>query len=271
MHGRYFFVKKSVDILGLPIISITEGKELGKVKSLVINPTAGSVAALAIDDGKWYLGAKLLPFAAITGLGEYAVTIENSSSVCPYHENPEFENLLTAEIGIIGTKVLTKSGRILGKVDEIVVDLSGKITACEIEDTNGDIMHLTAQRVLTFGKEVLIVGEADEPAVPAAATVTAPKITPEPIVPSTVENIAVPKSTVPEQIAAPVSAPEAVDESGKKFDDKHRKFLLGKKSNRRIETDNGMIIVEQGGEITEEVIQKAKLAGKFVELSMSIS
>jgi hypothetical protein len=32
-----------------------------------------------------------------------------------------------------------------------------------------------------------------------------------------------------------------------------------------------MLIVEQGGEITEEVIQKAKLAGKFVELSMSIS
>jgi hypothetical protein len=31
-----------------------------------------------------------------------------------------------------------------------------------------------------------------------------------------------------------------------------------------------MIIVEQGGEITTEVLQKAKLAGKFVELSMNI-
>jgi hypothetical protein len=56
----------------------------------------------------------------------------------------------------------------------------------------------------------------------------------------------------------------------KKFEDKQRKYLLGKKANRRIETDNGVVIVEQGGEITEEVIQKAKLAGKFVELSMSI-
>ncbi|HWQ61165.1 MAG TPA: photosystem reaction center subunit H, partial [Negativicutes bacterium] len=49
-----------------------------------------------------------------------------------------------------------------------------------------------------------------------------------------------------------------------------RKYLLGKKANRRIETDNGVVIVEKDGEITEEVIQKAKLAGKFVELSMSI-
>ncbi|MPM34775.1 hypothetical protein SDC9_81362 [bioreactor metagenome] len=63
---------------------------------------------------------------------------------------------------------------------------------------------------------------------------------------------------------------EATDESAKKFDDRHRKYLLGKKASRRIETDNGMIIVDQGGEITEEVLQKAKLAGKFVELSMNI-
>ncbi|HEY3425601.1 MAG TPA: PRC-barrel domain-containing protein, partial [Negativicutes bacterium] len=74
-------MKKSIDIIGLPIISISEGRELGKVKSFLINPTAGTVVALLIDDGKWYLGAKLLPFSAITGLGEYAVTLESSDSI----------------------------------------------------------------------------------------------------------------------------------------------------------------------------------------------
>lgn len=265
-------MKKSFDIIGLPIISITEGTELGKVKSLVINPATGAVAALVIDDGKWYLGAKLLPFSAITGLGEYAVTIENSNSVALYSANQEFEKLLSAEIAVIGTKVLTKSGRILGKVNEIIVDLSGKITACEVEDVNGDITHLPAQRVLTFGKDVLVVGETDEPVLaPAAATTTATaaKIDYVPITPVAPAEV----NTVVSKPAAPEvpAVAEASDESAKKFDDKHRKFLLGKKANRRIETDNGMLIVEQGGEITEEVIQKAKLAGKFVELSMSIS
>ena len=258
-------MKKSVDILGLPIISITEGKEFGKAKALVINPATGAVAALAIDDGKWYLGAKLLPFSAITGVGEYAITIENSSSVTLYSDNQELEKLLIAEIEVIGTKVLTKTGRILGKVNEIIVDLSGKITACEVEGTNGDITHLPTERVLTFGKEVLIVSETDEPIAQAAATVTAPKVEFVPIAPAPTAEPA------PAPVKEAEAATETTDESGKKFDDKHRKFLLGKKANRRIETDNGMIIVEQGGEITEEVIQKAKLAGKFVELSMSIS
>jgi hypothetical protein len=61
------------------------------------------------------------------------------------------------------------------------------------------------------------------------------------------------------------------EDLSKKFDEKHRRFVLGKKSSRRIEADNGDLIVDQGGEITDEVIQKAKTTGKFVELTMSIA
>lgn len=277
-------MKKSVDILGLPVISIIEGKECGKVKSLVINASTGSVAALTVDDGKWYLGAKLLPFSAVAAIGEYAVTIENSESIALYSQTPEWEKLLTAEINVIGTKVLTKTGRILGKVNEIIVDLAGTIVECEIEGINGETSNLSAQNVVTFGKEVLIVSATDEPdtvsapsapAAPAPVIAEAPKETPALVVetPAVASSVEAAATAVPApEVAAnaPVAA-EASDETAKKFDDKHRKFLLGKKANRKIETDNGMLIVDQGGEITEEVIQKAKLAGKFVELSMSIS
>jgi len=74
-------MKKSVDIIGLPVVDITEGVEIGSVTKLVVNATDGSVAAQFIDDGKWYLGAKLLPFAKIAGLGESALTIISSSAL----------------------------------------------------------------------------------------------------------------------------------------------------------------------------------------------
>lgn len=264
-------MKKSTDILGLPVISIMEGKELGTVKGLVINPNGGIVTALVGDEVKWYLEAKLLPFSAITGIGEYAVTIEDSNSVTSITTAPEFEKLLSADIKVIGTKVLTKSGRIYGKVTEILIDDAGQITACEIEDVAGQSVEIPAQRILTYGKEVLIIKEqADEQASLAAATVVQPIAEPAPVaVPEPVTPVAAAEPTV-ETPAAPATANEAGSEAARKFDDKHRKYLLGKKANRRIETDNGMVIIEQGGEITEEVLQKAKLAGKFVELSMSI-
>ena len=247
-------MKKSVDILGLPVISISEGLELGTAKSLVINPAQGAVAALVIDDGKWYLGAKLLPFTAIAGLGESAITVESASNVVPVSGAPDLEKLLSAGVTVIGAKVLTKTGRIQGKITEIAVDAAGKIVSCEIEEADGGIAHIPTQRVFTFAKDVVIVADGDV-AVPAAKPAEAPP------------------AATPAGAAAPAAAPAqaaADDDSAKKFDDKQRKYLLGKKANRRIETDNGVVIVEQGGEITEEVIQKAKLAGKFVELSMSI-
>lgn len=271
-------MKKSTDILGLPVISIMEGKELGNVKGLVINPNGGIVTALVRDEIKWYLEAKLLPFSAITGVGEYAVTIEDSSSVASITTAPEFEKLLSDDIKVIGTKVLTKSGRIQGKVTEILIDDAGQITACEIEDVSGQSAEIPAQRILTYGKDVLIIKEtADELQPVAAATLVQPSVQPiaepEPAVAVPAAPVA-PAAPVIAEVPAP-AAPAAATNDGnadaaRKFDDKHRKYLLGKKANRRIETDNGMVIIDQGGEITEEVLQKAKLAGKFVELSMSI-
>lgn len=273
-------MKKSVEIIGQPVISITEGKEFGNVKELLINYADGTIAALVIDDGKWYLGAKLVPFNAITGLGESAVTINNSADIVAAAGNAEFEKLFEAGIKVIGTKVLTKGGKIQGKINEILIDNSGKIDTCEMENTAGDVIQLSTQNVVTFGKEVLIVTESNEVVSTVAAAPTVESI--EPAVQAEPVTEPVPAIEVAEVPVEQVAAPEApiveeapakeqpVDDSAKKFDDKHRKFLLGKKASRRIETDNGMLIVEQGGDITEEVLQKAKLAGKFVELSMNI-
>lgn len=271
-------MKKSVDIIGQPVISITEGKECGNVKELLINYANGTIAALVIDNGKWYLGAKLLPFAAVAGLGEYAVTINNSSEIISVTDQPEFEKLFEAGVKIIDTKVLTKGGKIQGKINEFIIDNSGKIITCDLEKADGEVVPLPAQNVVTFGKEVLIVADNDEATIAVPPNVEVAEPTPiqlEPVVePTPIKVDDIPASS-PSEVAAPTNEvqekeKQPADDSAKKFDDKHRKFLLGKKASRRIETDNGMVIVEQGGEITEEVLQKAKLAGKFVELSMNI-
>ncbi|MBO4547946.1 MAG: photosystem reaction center subunit H, partial [Abditibacteriota bacterium] len=76
----------------------------------------------------------------------------------------------------------------------------------------------------------------------------------------------------PEPPKAPEPEPEKKPESAadKATEERHRRFLLGKKAARTIKMDNGIVIVEAGADITEEVLQKAKLANKFIELSMNI-
>jgi uncharacterized protein YrrD len=155
-------MKKNSEIVGLKVISVTEGKELGVVKELVINPASGTVAALVVDDGKWFYGAKVLPFMAIVGIGEYAVMVETSDHLASVSTSPDIVNLLNVGVKIIGAKVLTKSGRIQGKTIEYTIDDAGKIIACEIELANGrGSAQLSSEYILTFGKDVIIVAEQD--------------------------------------------------------------------------------------------------------------
>ena len=55
----------------------------------------------------------------------------------------------------------------------------------------------------------------------------------------------------------------------KAVDDRRRTMLLGKKATRTITADNGDVVVAEGAEITEEVLHKAKVANKYIELSMN--
>ena len=329
-------MKKSVDILGLPVISITEGRELGMSKTLLIDAPNRVVAAITIEDEDWYRGVKLIPYDNVIAVGEDAVTINNSENILTLDAAGDFETLLDDNIRVIGTKAITRSGVIQGTISEIFIGDDGSIEKCEITAPEGSTTEVTADQVSIFGKEVTVISpegdagkKSDAAAAPAAPAVTAPAApaaaaepvaevaapaveetapvaeppAEEPIpvaepVPVAEEPVAEPAPVVetepepevpvveeapvevPAEEPAPVAeaapAPEepaaepAEDKSAERVnEDRHRRFLLGKKATRTIKMDNGVVIVEAGADITEEVLQKAKLGNKFIELSMS--
>ena len=329
-------MKKSVDILGLPVISITEGRELGMSKTLLIDAPNRVVAAITIEDEDWYRGVKLIPYDNVIAVGEDAVTINNSENILTLDAAGDFETLLDDNIRVIGTKAITRSGVIQGNITEIFIGEDGSIEKCEITAPEGSTSEVTADQVSIFGKEVTVISpegdagkKSDAAAAPAAPVVTAPaaetaaeepvaevaapaveesapaaeipaeepapvaepvpvaeepaaepapvdEAAPEPEVPVVEEAPA----EVPAEEPAPAAeaAPAAEEPAAESGDDKsaervnedrHRRFLLGKKATRTIKMDNGVVIVEAGADITEEVLQKAKLGNKFIELSMS--
>ena len=325
-------MKKSVDILGLHVISITEGRELGMSKTLLIDAPNRVVAAVTIEDEDWYRGVKLIPYDNVIAVGEDAVTINNSENILTLDAAGDFETLLDDNIRVIGTKAITRTGVIQGNITEIFIGEDGSIEKCEITTPEGSTSEVTADQVSIFGKEVTVISpegdagkKSDAAAAPAAPAVTAPaapEAAAEPVAeaaPVTEEPAPVaevpadePTSTVEEpadeapaeepapteesaaeasesaaaeepaaeapaetiESAAPAAEEPAADAAEDKSaervnEDRHRRFLLGKKATRTIKMDNGVVIVEAGADITEEVLQKAKLGNKFIELSMS--
>ena len=210
--------------------------------------------------------------------------------------------LMEDNIRVIGTKAITKSGTIQGNITELYIGDDGKIEKCEITAPDGTTSDVTSDQISIFGKQVTVIDPsgAEEKktkpvSVPAPA---APKAEPQAEVPAmepkAEEKAAEPEPKVEEKPAeapkaeatpepkkpepakeAPKAAPaKAADPkqaaADKATEERHRRFLLGKKAARTIKMDNGIVIVEAGADITEEVLQKAKLANKFIELSMNV-
>ena len=308
-------MKKSVEILGLPIISITEGRELGMSKTLLIDAKNGKVAAITIEDEDWYRGVKLIPYTDVIAIGDDAVTITNSENILKLDDAGDYETLLDENIRVIGTKAITKTGSIQGKISELFIGDDGTIEKCEITAPDGTSSEVMADQISIFGKQVTVIDPTGEkkneltpaaahaekaaaapaPAAPAAkpeppkapeapkaeakpaptpapaAKPEPPKATPAPAAPAAKPEPpkAAPAPQKPAASAAPKVDPKQAA-ADKATEERHRRFLLGKKATRTIKMDNGIVIVEAGQDITEEVLQKAKLANKFIELSMNV-
>lgn len=258
-------MKKSQEILGLSIISIAEGKEIGKVKDLVINSQQGSIECLVVDNDAWYLGLKMIPFSLVQGVGEYAVTIENETAISDTNDLPNVNELLKQNIQVKGTKVLTKKGKLIGTVTEFIVDEeNGKIAGCEFAPVNApdQVKIIPAKGVVTFGKDVLVVTENIE----------------NNLLNSLVEQSQFDASNV-EAASTTTTYTATADEAQEKkqsqadaaklFEERQRQFLLGRKLTKQLQMASGEIIAEEGEIITEEIIEKAKSVGKYMELTMN--
>ena len=289
-------MKKSVDILGLPVISITEGRELGMSKTLLIDAPNRIVAAITIEDEDWYRGVKLIPYDNVIAVGDDAVTINNSENILTLDAAGDFETLLDDNIRVIGTKGITRTGVIQGNITEIYIGDDGSIEKCEITAPEGSTSEVTADQVAIFGKEVTVISPegdagkksdaASAPAAPAVKETVAkpaaaepapapavPEPAPAPAAEAPAAEESAPETPAEEPAAEPAAEEESTADDDKNAEraneDRHRRFLLGKKATRTIKMDNGVVIVEAGADITEEVLQKAKLGNKFIELSMS--
>ena len=144
-------MKKSVEILGLPIISITEGRELGMSKTLLIDAKNGKVAAITIEDEDWYRGVKLIPYESVIAIGDDAVTITNSENILKLDDAGDYETLLDENIRVIGTKAITKTGSIQGKISELFIGDDGTIEKCEITAPDGTSSEVMADQISIFG------------------------------------------------------------------------------------------------------------------------
>lgn len=250
-------MKKSTQISGLPIISILDGNQVGKVKSLVINPDKGSVDFLTIEHEDFQVSVKAIPFKKVVGIGEYAVTVDSESAVIDLNEIPIANQLVNKKIKITNTKVMTRKGELLGEVIEYFVDQdSGHILGMQLKLPDKEVA-LSSESVVTFGKDIIIVKED-------ATSFFLNSV-------EELEGTAEEVTEIIEEIPT-VQDVTVEDEEVKALKEKQIELLVGKTLTKDVYDKNGNIIFHEGTILTTEQVRKAQEEGPsiIVELSMNV-
>lgn len=247
-------MKSSQQILGLPVLSIKEGKQIGAVRSLVLNAQEGKIDFILVEDKTWYLGPKAMSFKAVQGIGEFALTVLSRSSLSAVAECAGLVDLLEDDLCLPGIKVLSNKGRLVGQVSEYFVDdNTGDIMGCQLVPPNNEkpIGIIPKKSILTYGRDFLVVEEGVEEKLVAELQ--------EEHVFNHEENDTEPE--VPEKQAG---------EALKYFEEQQRQYLLGKKVTMKIVADNGEVVAEENETITDSTIERAKAADRYIQLTMNI-
>ncbi|MDO6656030.1 PRC-barrel domain-containing protein [Anaerobacillus sp. 1_MG-2023] len=264
-------MKKSNQVVGLPIISIQSGSEIGHVKSLVINAADKSIDFLTVDHPDWDVSVKAVPFRKVIGVGEYAVMIEEEKAIFDLSEIPIANELVKKKISIIGTKIIDRGGQFHGEVSEFFLDdHTGRILGLQFK--NKDAEHfLSTEHIITLGKDLLIVaidafkhvaenpeaflGEEDSQSIEVADV-----------------NQSTEEAKVPESEQLSNYAQPSVDEDSD-FKEKQIELLEGKTLLKDIYGSDGKLLFEQGIILSREQIVTAQDTGVgvVVEMSMHVS
>lgn len=143
------------------VLSIDDGKKLGYINDLLIDPQSRQLAALCVeDDGH----ESLIPFDAVQGLGADALTVSSAS----VRQGVGDANPLTALPNLkrfSRLKVVDEGGVLLGTVKAIDFDpYSGDINHLSVHKggflgIGGDDVTVAAKDIRGIGDEVIVVAQ----------------------------------------------------------------------------------------------------------------
>jgi uncharacterized protein YrrD len=152
-------LKRSREVMGLPVIELREGKSLGRVHGLLVNPAGRCVAALEVGERSLLkTKCELVTYDLIRSIGTDAVTLHGfTAGTAPCEPTPD----TLTEKKLTGSRVVTADGTLVGTVEDFTfVEASGAIAelAVTVEKAKHNLL-LPVETVENFGKDFIIVRE----------------------------------------------------------------------------------------------------------------
>ena len=112
---------KGSQLVGRAVIDMEAAERLGKIKEIIVQRDGERVAGFVVVHGETLVGTagkrRMIPASAVHSIGPDAMTVRGSAM----QELVELDNLPRMS-DIIGHKMVTQSGRLLGVIDDVLIN-----------------------------------------------------------------------------------------------------------------------------------------------------
>ncbi|TXK79322.1 PRC-barrel domain-containing protein [Paenibacillus sp. N3.4] len=114
-------MRKAHDLIGLPVLTVDSGKQIGQVKDLMIDPE-WNICGIVLEVKHWFSTLRYISWEEILAAGEDAVTIPNNNVIHEFEHVEHCHALLEGSRKLKGLPVITVGGHKLGMVDDVYLD-----------------------------------------------------------------------------------------------------------------------------------------------------
>jgi uncharacterized protein YrrD len=113
---------KGTQLVGRAVIDLEAAQRLGKVKQIIVQRDGERVAGFVVVHGETFVGTggtrRTIPASALHAIGPDAITVRGSAIKNPPHDLEDLPRMSD----VIGHKMVTRSGRLLGSIDDMLID-----------------------------------------------------------------------------------------------------------------------------------------------------
>ncbi len=157
-------MRKAKSLLGLSVITRTDGKNLGTTRDLIFSDNSQKLIALMLTERELFgmVDAKCIPWNLVREVGIDAIMVDGDESVQNVHTDSIIAEAYDAKHSIVGKQVTSDQGENLGHISDLYLDDSGFVTAFEVSgglfaDAVGGKRYLELPSQMKVGDDVIIV------------------------------------------------------------------------------------------------------------------
>ena len=156
-------MRNAKELQGLAIVDVANGKKLGNADEIVVSPDTGRVLGFVMKSlGVLSPNERIVEMSDIRSIGPDAITVEGDEVARTSEAAAEeFTKARTEKRSLMGRKVVTQDGALVGTVTDFTIDeKEARVKALILGGglfEKGDAVP--ADRVVSVGTDVVVVSE----------------------------------------------------------------------------------------------------------------